>query len=127
MKAPLLRIASLAAVLATFTSAAIAQPPPTPAEQLKTIQSRHAETLKQHSALQAVDDAVKADCVTKAGDDKAKLALCPCAGAVAVQYWMNDDFMRQQVDTYLKAPSPKAISELLKYQGPELYQICAAK
>lgn len=124
MKAPLLLAAGLVA-LATI-SAAIAQPPPTPAQQLKTIQTRHAETLQTHAALQAVDDAVKADCVTKSGDDKAKAALCPCAGAVTIQYWMDDAFMRAQVETYLKSPSPKGVSELLKYQGPELYQLCAA-
>ena len=121
MKAPLL----VAAGLALLASAAIAQPPPSPAQQLKTIQSRHAQTLQSHAALQAVDDAVKADCMTKATDDKAK-ALCPCAGAVTIQYWMDDAFMRAQVETYLKAPSPKGVSELLKYQGPELYQLCAA-
>jgi hypothetical protein len=125
MKAPLLLAAGLVA-LATV-SAAIAQPPPTPAQQLKTIQSRHAETLKTHAALQAVDDAVKADCVTKAGDDKAKAALCPCAGAVTIQYWMDDAFMRTMVESYLKTPSPKGVSQLLQYQGPELYQLCAAK
>ena len=127
MKTPLL----LAAGLALLASAAIAQtsstPGPTPAQQLKTIQSRHVETLKTHAALQAVDDAVKADCVTKAADDKAKAALCPCAGAVAIQYWMDDAYMRAQVETYLKSPSPKGVTELLKYQGPELYQLCAAK
>lgn len=123
MKAPLL----LAAGLAALATTAIAQPPPTPAQQLKTIQSRHVETLKTHAALQAVDDAVKADCVTKAADDKAKAALCPCAGAVAIQYWMDDAYMRAQVETYLKSPSPKGVTELLKYQGPELYQLCAAK
>jgi len=120
MKAPL----AVAALCLTLLSAASAQPPPTPAEQVKTLQSRHAENLKQHAGLQAVDDAVKADCITRAGDDKAKAALCPCAGAVTVQYWMDDPFMRQQVETYLKAPSPQGVSELLKYQGPELYQIC---
>lgn len=107
MKAPLLLAAGLVA-LATI-SAAIAQPPPTPAQQLKTIQTRHAQTLKTHATLQAVDDAVKADCVTKAGDDKAKAALCPCAGAVTIQYWMDDAFMRAQVETYLKSPSPKGV------------------
>lgn len=125
MKAPLLLAAGLVA-LATV-SAAIAQPPPTPAQQLKTIQTRHAQTLQTHAALQAVDDAVKADCAARAGGDKAKAALCPCAGAVTIQYWMDDAFMRTQVETYLKSPSPKGVSELLKYQGPELYQLCAAK
>ncbi|MES2472176.1 MAG: hypothetical protein V4601_04985 [Pseudomonadota bacterium] len=126
MKAPLLLAASLAAgLVASLTSAAIAQPPPTPAEQVKTIQSRHAQNLQQFPGLSAVEDGVKADCAAKAGDDKAKAAaLCSCAGAVTVQYWMDDAFMRQQVETYLKTPTPKGVSELLKYQGPELYQIC---
>jgi alpha-beta hydrolase superfamily lysophospholipase len=122
MKAPLI----VTALCLALASAAIAQPPPTPAEQVKTLQSRHAQSLQQHAGLAAVDDAVKADCITKAADDKAKVALCPCAGAVTVQYWMDDAFMRQQVEAYLKAPSPQGVSELLKYQGPELYQICQA-
>jgi hypothetical protein len=120
MKAPLL----LAAALASLATAAIAQPPPTPAEQVKTIQQRHAQNLQQFPGLAAVEDGVKADCLTKAGDDKAKAALCPCAGAVTVQYWMDDAFMRTQVESYLKTPTPKGVAELLKYQGPELYQIC---
>ena len=74
----------------------------------------------------AVDDAVKTDCIAKAADDKAKAALCPCAGAVTVQYWMSDPFMREQVEAYLKSPTPKGVTELLKYQGPQLYQICEA-
>ncbi len=122
MKAPLI----VTALCLALASAAIAQPPPTPAEQVKTLQSRHAQSLQQHAGLAAVDDAVKADCITKAADDKAKAALCPCAGAVTVQYWMDDAFMRQQVEAYLKAPTPQGVSELLKYQGPELYQICQA-
>ncbi len=120
MKAPLL----VAAIALALTSAATAQPPPTPAQQVKTLQSRHAQTLKTHSALQAVDDAVKADCVSKTGDDKAKAATCSCAGAVTIQYWMDDAFMRSQVEAYLKAPSPAGVSQLLQYQSPELYQIC---
>ena len=124
MKAPLLLAAALVAISGAAFTSAIAQPPPTPAEEVKTIQTRHAESLKQHAGLAAIDDAVKADCITKAGDDKAKAALCPCAGAVTVQYWMDDAFMREQVETYLKTPTPKGVSELLKYQGPELYQIC---
>jgi hypothetical protein len=124
MRAPILLALSLATVLA---SAATAQPPKTPAQQVQEAQQRNAESLKQFPTLQPMQDAVKTECEAKAGDDKTKAAQCSCGAVVTVQLWMDDKFMREKLDAYIAKPTPDGIKDALNYHSPDLYTpLCTA-
>lgn len=130
MRAPALLAACLATALTTalaLTVPATAQPPKTPAQRVQEAQQRNAENLRQFPNLQSLQDAVKTECEAKAGDDKAKAAVCSCGAVVTVQLWMDDKFMREKLDAYISKPTPDGIKDALNYQSPDLYTpLCTA-
>lgn len=74
-------------------------------------------------AISGVDEAIRTECSEKHEGELATGEFCSCAAAVTVTLWRSDidPEMRPRLEKYLENPSDEAATELLKYQGPELY------
>jgi hypothetical protein len=49
-------------------------------------------------------------------------AFCQCGSTATLMMWLASDQMPPILNDYLSAPSDSKLSNLAKYQGPELYK-----
>jgi hypothetical protein len=111
------------ALVSAIAGNASAQEPGAKA-QLAEMQANVAELTSQRPAIGNVRVFLAGEC-RKAFSSLAEpnqTAFCQCGSTVTLTMWLTSDEMLKILTDYVSTPTDAKLSDLAKYQGPELYK-----
>jgi hypothetical protein len=86
--------------------------------------------IARRPGLRGISDAIAADCARRLPGDAATPGFCRCASAVVFAMWssgVDGSQLLSQMNAYAASPSPAALTDLMRFAGPDIYRSSCQK